>query len=318
MEAMNFENTGSETIPLRQARQATSTTNPLSAAKHPDSVGSDEAVIIELPKGALPRRKKSDGQYLSETQVVHAVADEDSAQVRAANHSTLSPLFVEIQERWRMRQRWHRAEKALILQAKAFCRSWTGGDKEAANKLFDEAASGAESVDIALAMALAPFLSAIEDFADKRKDVEKQLRKLSRSSPVWPWVSTVKGFGDLNLAAIIGEAGDISLYRSPSCLWKRMGLAVINGGRQRRVTGDAALEHGYNPQRRCVAYLLGETLVKAGEGCVYRPLYNERKAYELERVETKAHAHNRAARYIVKRALRDLWRAWRDAEMKGD
>lgn len=44
-----------------------------------------------------------------------------------------------------------------------------------------------------------------------------------------------------------------------------------------------------------------------------RLLYDERKAYEAGRVETPAHAHNRAKRYIEKRLIRDLWRAWRAA-----
>ena len=47
-------------------------------------------------------------------------------------------------------------------------------------------------------------------------------------------------------------------------------------------------------------------------------LYVERKAYELAREVdgkpmTAMHAHNRAKRYVEKRLLRELWKAWRVA-----
>jgi hypothetical protein len=138
----------------------------------------------------------------------------------------------------------------------------------------------------------------------------------------------VSGLGDFSLAGIIGECGGHAPgdFRSPAALWKRMGLAVIGDGRQRRVAGDAALEHGYSPTRRSLMWTVGECIIKAqvraekdadgtrtGSRAIgpYGALYLERKAYEAERVETAAHAHNRAKRYTEKRLLRDLWRAWR-------
>lgn len=245
----------------------------------------------------------------------HTASDAQRRLVREGGGGSpaSAPLIAEIVQLWRMRQRWHRAEKSLVLQGRALCRAWTEGDKKAANDLFDAAAEG-NAVDPTLAAALAPFLGAIDTFAPQRAAIEKRLRKLARSLPVWPWVEGVKGFGDLNLAALVGEAGDVGSYRSPAALWKRMGLAVIGDGRQRRVAdAEAALAHGYNPNRRCVAYLLGETLIKAGAACRYREVYDARKAYEAERVATKGHAHNRAARYLTKRVLRDLWKEWRRA-----
>ncbi len=136
--------------------------------------------------------------------------------------------------------------------------------------------------------------------------------------PIWPWVKAVSGFGPLNLAAIVGEAGDISRYRNPSCLWKRLGLAVIDGEKQgKRTNAEEALVHGYSPRRRCVAYLLGDTMIKVGDKCRYRSLYNERKERMLpiftERGDKapKLHSHRDAMRIMVKRTLRDMWVEWK-------
>jgi hypothetical protein len=114
----------------------------------------------------------------------------------------------------------------------------------------------------------------------------------------------------LSLAAIVGEAGDLSNYANPAKLWKRLGLAVMpDGTRQRRVTGVEGLEHGYSPARRSVVWNIGACIVKAGGPL--KAVYDARKVYETPRVETKGHAHNRAQRYVEKRFVRDLWIAWR-------
>ena len=240
---------------------------------------------------------------------------DDAGHWPNATHHQVAGVVEQIVQLWRMRQRWHRAEKSLILQGKALCRSWTKGDKAKAGELFDAAADG-KDVPLALVIALMPFLASIERFRPERATLEKELQKLAKSLPVWSWVVEQKGFGPLNLAAIVGESGDVGSYRNPSCLWKRMGLAVIGDIRQRRMSdADAAIAHGYNPSRRAVAYLLGECLIKGnGEG-KYRTLYLVRKEIEAARedVKTKAHAHNRSARYMTKRVLRDLWSAWRAA-----
>jgi len=162
--------------------------------------------------------------------------------------------------------------------------------------------------DVAFA-ATFPLIEGRNGVEKHRKAVEKRLVKLAKELPIASWVEGVRGVGLLSLAAIVGEAGDLSNYSNPAKLWKRMGLAVMPDGRQRRVSGDAALEHGYSPGRRSVMWNIGDCIVKAGGPL--KELYNERKAYELPRVETKMHAHNRAKRYIEKRFLKMLWGEWR-------
>lgn len=229
--------------------------------------------------------------------------------------TTVDPATIdEIREQWRRRQNWHRAEKSLTLQAKALCRRLVGGDIKEAGKLF-AAAYGKGShdmADIALA-ATFPLIEARDGVVKHRAAVERRLVKLAKSLPVAPYVVGVRGVGLASLAAIVGEAGDLSNYDNPAKLWKRMGLAVMpDGGRQRRISGDAALEHGYSPARRSVVWNIGACIVKAGGPL--KEVYDARKVYEAERVATKAHAHNRAQRYVEKRFVRDLWSQWRKAE----
>jgi hypothetical protein len=266
---------------------------PTHPGDSPPSLSAEGALLAGVPH-----------VYASPPPLTNDLAD-DGAQLSDSPLSRPSPIIREIIQLWRMRQRWHRAEKSLILQGKAICRAWTGGDKGKASDLFDEALAGNHS-DPVLAVALMPFIASIEKFAPERKAIEKRLRKLAKQTPWWSWVEQVKGFGDLNLAAIVGEAGDIASYRNPSCLWMRFGLGVIDGGRQRKVAdAKEALRHGYAPHRRCVAYLLGDTIIK--KTSPYRQVYLDRKVIEAERTKTKAHAHNRAARYMVKMILKDLW-----------
>jgi hypothetical protein len=271
-----------------------------------------------------------------------------SAHALAVFPFTDDPTINEIAQGWRLRQRWHRAEKSLVLQGKALCRAWTGGDKIQASKLFDacrEAAiddskpnDGAPPPE--LQMALLPFTEAIDRFQERRAAVEKGLKKSARSLPIWEWAESIKGFGEQSLASIVGEAGDIGTYKSVSALWKRFGLAVIGGERQRQKSdADAALAHGYNPARRSVMWnvggaliggmnhgprpLVGEDVSTREDLTIYQKLFIERCRYEVARDETmrrpdtaagkesySTHASNRAKRYVEKRFLRDLYAAW--------
>jgi len=239
-------------------------------------------------------------------------------------------LIGDLRELWRQRVDLHRAEKSLTLQIKAKCRRVMEGDKTAGEKMYKSMLNG-QAMDGApeVRMASEPFINARAIIKAERMQTEKLLERLAKQLPVWPWVESVRGFGALSLAGIAGEAGALGMYANPAKLWKRMGLAVINGERQRRVTGASALDHGYSPQRRSLAWNIGANMLKAGIRKVkdkdgndtgerialseYAELYLARKAYERPRVETDGHAHNRAKRYMEKRVLRDLWRAWRNA-----
>jgi hypothetical protein len=261
---------------------------------------------------------------------------ESGQSVRDA-HNKRAGTCDTIRELHRQRQDLHRAEKSLTLQIKAKCRRLAAGDKTEAEKVYKSMLNGCEH-DLAM-FALTttmPFLNARGLLEKERKTVEKQMSTMAKTLPVYPWVESVKGFGALGFAQIVGEAGDLSNYATVSRLWKRMGLAVINGGRQRMVAGPDALEHGYNPSRRSIMWNIGDSMFRSNGP--YADLCRERKDYEREKAAAEGltvcpaakipakqkelyrsdgHVHNRAKRYMEKRLLRDLWRAWRDIGLEG-
>lgn len=165
---------------------------------------------------------------------------------------------------------------------------------------------------------------------DKQKHIiEKKMAAAVASLDIEAFISDVRGFSPTQLANIVGEAGDIANYGTVSRLWKRMGMAVIDGVRQSKQTDKGkALDHGYNPSRRSAMWNIGETIIKAqvrshkdedGEktGESYSlgylgQVYLDRKAdYAARHPEkTKAHIHNDAKRYMEKRLLKMLWKAW--------
>lgn len=261
----------------------------------------------------------------------------------------LDARIAQIQQYHRMRQDWVRTNTKLTNQCVAICRRIAAGRhpewddlpeakrleriKDAGRKMADAVAKGDPDVDVLAVQWCLPILNARGGIEQQRDWVETELEKLAKGLPVVPWLKEVKGFSYGSLAAVIGECGDLSKYANPGKVWKRMGLALVQGERQRKVTDpELAILHGYSPSRRSIMWNVGACLIKAqvrtpkddkgkptGEpSAAIGPLgalYLERKRYELERnPEIKlAHAHNRAQRYIEKRLLRELWQAWRQA-----
>lgn len=287
-----------------QGRHATHIKTVSQAPDHHCGVTQTRPVRGEISNG---------GQCIDDTHDDVAADVDEGGQGSDETHFPITPLIDEIREQWRMRVAWHKEEKALTLRCKALCRRIVGGDKKEADVLYNAIlGKGDHALVMVGAPAIAPLVFARDHIEANRKAVEKRLAKLAKDLPVAPWVADVRGFGIASLAAVVGEAGDITTYSNPAKLWKRMGLAVMGDGtRQRRISGADALEHGYSPSRRSVMWNIGTCIIKAGGA--YKEIYNTRKEYELTRVETKAHAHNRAQRYMEKRLLRDLWSAWRAA-----
>ncbi len=167
--------------------------------------------------------------------------------------------------------------------------------------------------------------AASRDGWDKqRKHVEKRMRQLARALPVWPFVESVKGFGDLGLAIILGETGNLSLYATKERVWKRLGLAVIEGERQQCTTDKLkAAAHGYDPSRRAEIWTIADSMFRhqwAGEkdGAPahatgrYGEIYAARKAHTADREGwTLAHRDDDARRIMSKALIEDLWREWR-------
>lgn len=164
-----------------------------------------------------------------------------------------------------------------------------------------------------------------------------KLEYVAEKLPVWSaWGKDVRGLGVRSLGVIVGEAGDLSNYDDHSKLWKRMGVAVMDGVRQGNLPKTAHRDeweaHGYSPKRRSHMYTIGDCLVK--NGTIYRQIYLTRKEYERQSATeagmiivpaakipkndkdayvSDGHIHKRAQRYMEKKLLRDLWKAWRRA-----
>jgi hypothetical protein len=244
----------------------------------------------------------------------------------------LSPICDTLREMHRQMEDLHRAEKSMTLRIRAKCFRLCDGDKKEAEKVYKSMLNGCKHELAIFALSTAtPFISARSVLEQERKHTKKQMAKLAKDLPVYPWVESVRGFGAPGFAMIIGEAGDLSNYSTHSKLWKRLGLAVINGDRQRRVSGADAIVHGYCPSRRAVVWSIGDSMIKAGGE--YADLFRARKEYEREKAAAEGltvcpqgkipaknseqyrsdgHIRSRAQRYMEKRLVRDLWREWRN------
>ena len=169
-----------------------------------------------------------------------------------------------------------------------------------------------------------------------RDSAEKEMERLAKTLPIWQWAKAVRGLGPKGVAILVGEAGiPIGDYRTQYGLWKRFGLAVINGERQQRKSGaiDAAM-HGYSPGRRAQVWsICSDSLFRAqwrGEkdGIPAHPIgpygeaYARRRAHTGPRIEatkdlppaerwTKGRCHNDARRVMTKLLIEDMWKAWR-------
>ena len=298
-------------VPCEQAADrggGTAATQPFDASKDPPVTGT---VVTITPLTHQDGGPCSDDLHCATAAVQPisraAPSVEPNEPVRdLGDVSDAVPLLIEL---WRQRQDLRRAERGLIQQCQSICRRASGGDKDAGAELW--AAVQAGSADPGLDMLLSPYRAAAGSLSASAAALEKQVIKLVRTLPLWTnWAVNVRGVAELSLGGLIGEAArSPAEYRSVSALWKRFGLAVIDGGRQRLIAGaEAAALHGYSPQRRAYAYTLSTNLMRSQRtGDPYRDLYDRRKAYELEREVPKGHAHNRALRVMVKALIRDVW-----------
>jgi hypothetical protein len=160
-----------------------------------------------------------------------------------------------------------------------------------------------------------------------RANAETEMRALARTLPVWAWSERVRGLGALGVAIIAAEAsgdrGDVGSYATKERLWKRLGLAVIEGERQQRKAGDAALAHGYNPRRRAEIWAIcSDSMFRhqwrgAKEDVPAHAIGPYGDVYARRREHTKDHdwplgrKHNDALRVMTKALIEDYWRVWR-------
>lgn len=311
-------------------------------------VGNDQGTNVRRPSAAKQNGQQRDARKghekiapaspspLSETREINTVS---------SSHVGLSPVVSEILVQYRLRQDFVRAQGNLDRQLKRIVSRLTGIEKVTAadiDKYLETAEhSGREHLN--------RFIGLRDQARQIRGEYEKNLTKLAQRLPVYEvFVVPLTGFGAIGLAQIIGEAGaGLENYSEPCKLWRRFGLHVYNGrafATWKSIGGLSAGEWttaGYCPRRRSVMYVITDSLLKKDNR--YRALYLARK--EIERAKAVAaglivcpaaqipkgvkdatqtifipapgymslgHINARATRWIGKRLLKDLWRAWRD------
>jgi hypothetical protein len=176
-----------------------------------------------------------------------------------------------------------------------------------------------QSIADDVALEVEHFRLARTPLVEFRASTEKTMRALAHQLTVWTWVESVRGFGDLALAVIIGEAGDLAGYADVDRLWKRFGLTPYQGHAAStwRLKGGLSADEwaafGYRPSRNAESYaVLGDPLFRQQSviGGSYRGVYDREKARFLALGKTKGHAHAHGLRCMRKAALDDLWRVW--------
>jgi len=274
-----------------------------------------------------------DGQVVAENQKI-------GAEVVTPRHRDADTI-ARIKTLYKQRNDIIRAHGNLTRQVTSICRHAVGYNtflpekqraaaKKAGDRLLDDLKAGNPEAAIVFDSA-GYLLNVIEQsgFDKQKHTIEKKMATAVASLDIEAFITEVRGFSPTQLANIVGEAGDIANYGTVSRLWKRMGMAVIDGVRQSKQSDKGkALDHGYNPSRRSAMWNIGETIIKAQVrnnkdedgnkvGDSYSlgylgQVYLDRKAdYAARHPEkTKAHIHNDAKRYMEKRLLKMLWKAW--------
>lgn len=311
----------------------------------------DSAVAVSIP----------DVVAIEDAQAIDELPPRQEPQASLPLPANQAEAIASINDAWRKRQGIIKAMTKLSLQAQASMRG--GRDREEAAKHYGVVAKDVSHKDYPT---IAPYLEAQVPLARYRGDYEKTLVQHVKTLPIYAWAKAVSGLGDISLAGLVGECSgynmetnelwSIGQMKSPSAMWKRLGLAVMGGVRQGDATAGLSksdwVEHGYVKTRRSVVWNIGECIVKAQwrkENTVhaYGKFYGEEKArlqalneageYAeqaariVERMKkagskplaenvagrlTAGHINNRAKRHMTKRLIRDLWVAWREADRR--
>lgn len=157
---------------------------------------------------------------------------------------------------------------------------------------------------------------------EARHAIELSMAKMARKLPAYAFAKGVTGFGDLAFAVLIGETGDLAKYDKPDKVWKRLGLAPLNGKamsnwrKQGGLSADDWVAAGYAPQRRAEVFAVVEDPLfrhQASRKGPYHITYIARRERTAETHPdwTKGHSHADAKRVMVKRLVSDLWSEWR-------
>jgi hypothetical protein len=234
----------------------------------------------------------------------------------------------------RMRTDYVRAQGNLDRQIKAMIRRLTNKKKVSTADIAEYMANA----PIGIRAHLQRFITLRNEARVYRKEYDALCTRNAEQLPVYStFVEPINGMGAIGLALIVGEAGgDLNNYSNPAKLWKRFGLAPLNGKagsvwmRRGGLSDEQWSQFGYSPRRRSTMFVVTDSLLKKEN--TYKVLCDARKQLERAKAEAEGlqvaaaadipkkeaakyrsliHIKLRAERYVAKRLLRDLWRAWR-------
>jgi hypothetical protein len=181
------------------------------------------------------------------------------------------------------------------------------------------------------AMAILPLREALKPAIAAREAAEKEMKAIAKRLPAHQWQKQVHGLGELGLAVIVGECGNLASY-SRDGLRKRLGLAPYEGKALSRwrtdggLTADQWTDAGYSPRRRAQIHgVVTDPMFRAqaervdketGElirapypyGAIY---YRRREWTALSHPEWKPiQSHMDALRVMTQKVVCDLRVAW--------
>lgn len=228
---------------------------------------------------------------------------------------------------------------ALANSQRAFCRRYLGfqwdapeKEREGVNKRAADMVASIEAGEVAadvpgwIVDQVMSSHAAKAPLMERVRNMEKVLVKLVRQLPAWERIEANpdkwRGVGEISVANIIGECGDLSKYANPAKVVKRMGLAPFNGhapatwksGRVGKLTAEEWTGIGYCPRRRSVLYAIGDCCIRSG-GFLKAVYVAAKEREEAKHPDmSKMHRHLRAKRKMEHRLLIELWAVWNGKE----
>jgi len=293
------------------------------------------------PAGLCPSTSQSNGESQAGVSILGenalSTASPDGGLNRFENRSKGAPIR-EIREHFAQWEAIVRSQTRQTNATLAFVRRAIGYESRMEEKERDRVAALAKKIVgliedgkpippelQTVAETVRPFVECSmqggKPFDDQRARVEERMIELADTLPGAAFAKSVRAFGLKALAKIIGMTGDLTNYATPCKVWRRLSLAPFQGKagstwrREGGLNAEQWTEFGYSPGKSAIMFTIGDVLIKMnGPEGEYRKLYDSRKAYELAREPDMQpmKAHRRAQRYMVKRLILNLWKAWRD------
>lgn len=143
---------------------------------------------------------------------------------------------------------------------------------------------------------------------ETKKQYRKIIMKLINDDPFMQTCRNVRRLNGTTVAELFYYI-DISKSDTVSQLWAYCGLGVFSGYSQQVNNAMNATTSTWNPNVYRTAGRVRSQLIRRDGP--YRPVFEKRKAYELDRGQAPIAASHRALRYTSKRWLKHVWIAGR-------